>query len=132
MNRALLLLLFLAVSAHPQLSPAVSRTSEFQNDDISLVLRTLARQGRFELSIAGKITGTVTLRADNMTPREVFDLVVATKHLVVNERDGILYVSTKTLAPTTILITVLVVVLAVAAPFRVVPFIVRGSTHFQK
>ena len=91
MSRALLLLLSFAVLAHAQVSPGVPVT-DFQDDDISLVLRTLARQGNFEIIIASKTTGTVTLRAENKTPREVFDLVVAAKNLVVNERDGILYV----------------------------------------
>ena len=127
MNRALLLLLSLAVLAHAQVSPGVSVT-EFQHDDVSLVLRTLARQGNFEIKIASNISGTVTLRADDKTPREVFDMIAATKHLVVNERDGILYVRTDRSAP----ITVLVLALAVAALFVWFRFFCVAPTPFPK
>jgi hypothetical protein len=90
MNRALLLLLSFAVSVQAQVSPGVP-AYEFSGDDISLVLRVLARHGNFKISIASEITGTVTVRVENKTPREVFDMITANKHLVVNERDGILY-----------------------------------------
>ena len=96
MNRALLLLLSFAVLAHAQVPLGVP-ISEFQNDDISLVLRTLARQGNFKVIIASETTGTVTQRVYNKTPREVFDIIAATKNLDVNERDGILYVRTNLL-----------------------------------
>ncbi|MDB6172480.1 MAG: Type and secretion system protein [Chthoniobacteraceae bacterium] len=93
MNQLLLLLLFFAVSAHAQLSPGVSRLYDFQDDDISVALRALALQGNIKLIIASEISGKVTLRVDDKTPCEVFDMIAATKHLVINERDGILYVS---------------------------------------
>jgi hypothetical protein len=92
-NRALLLLLFFAFSAHAQLSPEVVPIYSFEGDDISLVLRTLARHGNIQLIITSKLTGTVTLRVDNKTPREVIDIIATTRHLVVNEHDGILYIS---------------------------------------
>ncbi len=95
MNRALLLLLSFAASALAQVSPGARGLYDFKDDDISLALRVLARQGNFEIIIASKITGTVTLRVDKKTSREVFDMIAATKHLVVTERDGILYVRTK-------------------------------------
>jgi len=93
MNRALLFLLSFAVSAHAQLSPAVSGLYDFQDDDISLVFLVLARQGNIKLIIASKLTGTVTMRVENKTPREMIDIIATTKNLVVNERDGILYIS---------------------------------------
>ncbi|MES2571909.1 MAG: hypothetical protein V4710_17875 [Verrucomicrobiota bacterium] len=93
MIRALLLLLSFAILAHAQVSPKVSSAYDFQDDDISIALRALARQGDFKLIIESKITGKVTLRVYDKTAREVFDMIVATKKLVVHERDGILYVS---------------------------------------
>ena len=117
MNRALLLLLSFAVLAHAQVSPKLPDDYGYRNDDTSLVLRTLARLGNFEIIIASDVTGTVTLDAYNKTPREVFDIVVATKHLVVNKRDGILYVRHKSSTPPALLVTVLVLVLGVAVLF---------------
>lgn len=92
MNRALLLLLSFAVSTYAQDSLLGRRLTEFQDDDITLVLRTLARQENIKLVVAGELTGTVTLRAENKTSREVFDMIADAKNLVVNERDGVLYV----------------------------------------
>lgn len=131
MKRALLLLLSFVVLAHAQVSPG-GPVTDFQDDDIPLVLRTLARQGNFEIIIASNIAGTVTLRADNKTPREVFDMVAAIKHLAVNERDGILYVSTKSSAPAALLITVPVLVLTVAALFVWFRFFSVARTHSPK
>lgn len=96
MNRALLLLLSFAASTLAQVSPGFRGLYDFQDDDIALVLHTLARQGNIKLII----TSTVTLRVENKTPREVIDIIAASKNLVVNQRDGILYISTKSTAPT--------------------------------
>ncbi len=98
MNRALVLLLAFAISAQAQVSPVYRWLYDFQDDDVSLALRVLARQGNFKVIIAGKISGTVTLRVDQKTPREVFDLIVARKHLAIDQRDGVLYVRTRSLA----------------------------------
>jgi type II secretory pathway component GspD/PulD (secretin) len=102
-NRALLLLLSFAVSGYAQLSQAASGVYDFQRDDISLALRVLARQGNIKLVITSKVTGTVTLRVNHKTPREVIDMIATAKNLVVDEHDGILYVS--------------------SAPFRIPPIV---------
>ena len=81
-----------ATAASPDPAARVIPLCSFEGDDISVVLRALARQGNIQLSIASKLTGSVTLRVENKTPREIIDMIATTKHLVVNERDGILYV----------------------------------------
>lgn len=81
-----------ATAAGPAPASKVIPLCSFEGDDISVVLRVLARQGNIKLSIASKLTGSVTLRVENKTPREIIDMIAAAKHLVVNERDGILYV----------------------------------------
>ena len=106
MNRRIPILFALVALAGCERQPTTAQVSpgvpinDYQDDDISLVLRTLARQGNFEIILASNITGTVTLRVYNKTPREVFDMISATKNLVVNQRDGVLYVSTKSSVPT--------------------------------
>ena len=86
-----------AIAAGPAPAPKVIPLCSFEGDDISVVLRALARQGNIKLSIASKLTGSVTLRVENKTPREIIDMIATAKHLVVTERDGTLYV--RPLAP---------------------------------
>ena len=48
-----------------------SHVSEFQGDDVSLVLRTLARQAKMNVVVSPAVTGVITLRVENKTPSEV-------------------------------------------------------------
>ena len=100
MNRALPFLVSFALSACAQPPTEVWGLTDFQNDDLSLVLRTLARQGHLKLIIPRKLTGAVTLRIANKTPREIIDLIAASKNLALTEHDGILYVRAKCSAST--------------------------------
>ena len=84
-----------AIAAGPVPASRVIPLCSFEGDDISVVLRVLARMGNIQLSIASKLTGSVTLRVENKTPREIIDMIATAKHLVVKERDGILYVRPK-------------------------------------
>ncbi len=52
---------------------------EYQADEIGLVLRTLARQARMNVIIRPEVQGTVTLRIEDKTPREVFHIIVEGK-----------------------------------------------------
>ena len=84
-----------AIAADRAPASKVIPLCSFEGDDISVVLRVLARQGNIHLSIASKLTGSVTLRVENKNPREIIDMIATTKHLVLNERDGILFVRPK-------------------------------------
>jgi len=64
---------------------------EFQGDDISVVLRTLARRANLNLVVGDQIKGTVNMRVQNTTPREAIDRIVKSNGLVLVEKDGILY-----------------------------------------
>lgn len=75
MNRVLLLLLIFACSTYAEDASLTRGVYEFQNDDVSLVLRVLARHGDIKLVITSKLSGTVSLRTDGKTARETFDLV---------------------------------------------------------
>jgi len=68
---------------------------EYQSDDISLVLRTLARQAKINIVIDNRISGTVMMRLEDKTPREAIDIVATAKELIVDKRDGIFYVRPK-------------------------------------
>jgi type IV pilus secretin PilQ/predicted competence protein len=75
-------------------SPTASRTNEFQGDDITLVLRTLARQARMNIVVSDKVQGTVTLRLEDKTPREAIEVIVAAKGLVMDELNGVFFIKT--------------------------------------
>jgi hypothetical protein len=71
------------------------RLAEFQADEIGLVLRTLARQARINLVVSEAVQGTVTLRLESKTPREAIDVIAAVKGLILDEKDGVLFVKTR-------------------------------------
>jgi type IV pilus secretin PilQ/predicted competence protein len=80
------------------LAPSAARTSDFQGDEISLVLRTLARQAHINLSISDKVStaaGTVTMRIEDKTPKETIEAIVTSKGLVMDEQGGIFYIKTQ-------------------------------------
>ena len=71
------------------------RVSEFQGDEIGLVLRTLARQANINVIVSAQVTGTVTLRLTDKTPREVIDVIADSNGLIVEERKGVTYIKTQ-------------------------------------
>ena len=72
-----------------------SRVSEFQGDDVSLVLRTLARQAKMNVVVSPAVTGTITLRVENKTPAEVLRIICQANGLVMDELEGVTYVKTQ-------------------------------------
>jgi type II secretory pathway component GspD/PulD (secretin) len=69
--------------------------SEFQGDEIGLVLRTLARQANMSINLSQQVQGTVTLRVLNKTPREVIDIIAEGSNLIVEDRKGVTWIKTK-------------------------------------
>jgi len=89
-------------SAVPGIAPGIgtidmsgSRVSEFQGDDISLVLRTLARQAKMNVVVSPAVQGQVTLRVENRTPAEVIRIICQSNGLVVDELEGVSYIKTQ-------------------------------------
>ncbi|MEO8353489.1 MAG: secretin N-terminal domain-containing protein, partial [Chthoniobacteraceae bacterium] len=80
------------------LAPTAGRLNEFQGDDISLVLRTLARQAEMNIVVSDKVAaaaGTVTMRIQDKTPREAIEVIIAAKGLVMDELNGVYFVKTQ-------------------------------------
>ena len=71
------------------------RVSEFQGDDVSLVLRTLARQAKMNVVVSPAVTGTITLRVENKTPAEVLRIICQANGLIMDELEGVVYVKTQ-------------------------------------
>lgn len=86
-----------AVPPPPSFDPAApaGRVSEFQGDEIGLVLRTLARQANMNVIVSSAIVGTVTLRLIDKTPREVIEVIADSNALIMEERKGVTYIMTQ-------------------------------------
>jgi type IV pilus assembly protein PilQ len=72
-----------------------SRVSEFQGDDVALVLRTLARQAKMNVVVSPAVTGQITLRVENKTPSEVMHIICQANGLIIDEMEGVAYVKTQ-------------------------------------
>ncbi len=80
-------------------SAGSGRINEFQGDDVSLVLRTLARQTGANLVVSDRVAkegGTVTMRLENKTPMEAIEIIVLSKGLIMDEVNGIYFIKTAT------------------------------------
>ncbi len=64
---------------------------EFQGDDISVAVRSLARRAKLNIVVGDQVRGTVTARIENKTPREAIEIIAQSKDLILDEKDGILY-----------------------------------------
>jgi type IV pilus assembly protein PilQ len=79
----------------------VSRSlNEFQGDDVSQVLRLLARQAKINLVISDKVDQAqpplkVTMRLENKTPIEAIKIISTSKGLITDVVDDVYYVKTK-------------------------------------
>ena len=88
-------------AAAPGTAPALgtldlsnSHVSEFQGDDVSLVLRTLARQAKINVVVSPAVTGQITLRVENKTPAEVIRIICQANGLIMDEMESVTYVKT--------------------------------------
>ncbi len=88
-------------------NPVVERTSaitpiyEFQADDISVALRSIARGAELNMVVSDQVVGTVTMKIENRTPREAIAIIASVKELIVDEVKGVLYVRPKNPPPPT-------------------------------
>jgi type IV pilus secretin PilQ/predicted competence protein len=69
---------------------------EFQGDDIGQVLRLLARQSKINLVVSEAVTGTVTMRLEDVTALQAIGIIVKAKGLFMDKIEGVYYVKTAT------------------------------------
>ena len=72
-----------------------SRVTEFQGDEVALVLRTLGRQAKMSVVVSPAVQGQITLRVENKTPAEVIRIICQANGLVIDELDGVSYIKTQ-------------------------------------
>jgi type IV pilus assembly protein PilQ len=69
---------------------------EFQGDEIGQVLRLLARQAKVNLVVSEAVTGTVTMRLEDVTALQAISIIIKAKGLFMDKIDGVYYVKTAT------------------------------------
>jgi type IV pilus secretin PilQ/predicted competence protein len=76
---------------------------EFQGDDVGQVLRLLARQAKVNMVVSDAVTGTVTMRLEDVTALQAISIIVKAKGLFMDKIDNVYYIKTpaeKTAEPT--------------------------------
>src|SRR5438067_7143341 len=76
---------------------------DFQGDDVGQVLRLLARQAKINMVVSDQVTGTVTMRLEDVTALQAIAIIVKAKGLFMDQIDHVYYIKTpaeKTAEPT--------------------------------
>ena len=76
---------------------------EFQGDDVGQVLRLLARQAKINMVVSDQVTGTVTMRLEDVTALQAIAIITKAKGLFMDQIDHVYYIKTpaeKTAEPT--------------------------------
>src|SRR5881392_4517781 len=76
---------------------------EFQGDDVGQVLRLLARQAKINMVVSDQVTGTVTMRLEDVTALQAIAIIVKAKGHFMDQIDHVYYIKTaaeKTAEPT--------------------------------
>jgi type IV pilus secretin PilQ/predicted competence protein len=67
---------------------------EFQGDDVGQVLRLLARQAKINVVVSEAVTGTVTMRLEDVTALQAISVIVKAKGLFMDKIDTVYYIKT--------------------------------------
>ena len=67
---------------------------EFQGDDVGQVLRLLARQAKVNMVVSEAVTGTVTMRLEDVTALQAIAIIVKAKSLFMDQIDKVYYIKT--------------------------------------
>lgn len=67
---------------------------EFQGDDVGQVLRLLARQAKINMVVSEAVTGTVTMRLEDVTALQAISVIVKAKGLFMDKIETVYYIKT--------------------------------------
>src|SRR5712691_6481605 len=67
---------------------------EFQGDDVGQVLRLLARQAKINMVVSEAVTGTVTMRLEDVTALQAIAIIVKAKNLFMDKIDHVYHIKT--------------------------------------
>ena len=83
-----------APTTNPAIESGGPGVREFQGDDIGQVLRLLARQAKINVVVSDAVTGTVTMRLEDVTALQAIAIIVKAKGLVMDKIDEVYYIKT--------------------------------------
>jgi hypothetical protein len=75
-------------------APQQRRVFEVDGDDLATTLRALGREAQMDLFIHADVKGTVNLRLEDKTAREVIEVIVQANELLIDEVNGVHFVQT--------------------------------------
>jgi len=67
---------------------------DFQGDEITTVLRLLARQAGINIMVSDQITGAINMRVENLTPLEAIRVIVEAKGLDMAQSNNVYFIKT--------------------------------------
>jgi type IV pilus assembly protein PilQ len=67
---------------------------EFQGDEVGQVLRLLARQAKINMVVSEAVTGTVTMRLEDVTALQAMSIIVKAKGLFMDKIENVYYIKT--------------------------------------
>ncbi len=79
----------------PPVDVNAPKVSEFQGDEISLVIRSLARQAGMNVVVSPQVTGLITLRVEGKPPADVIRIICQANGLIIDELEGVSYIKTQ-------------------------------------
>ena len=82
------------VEPPPVANPNARTVRDFQGDEVSTVLRLLARQAGVNIMVSDQITGNINMRVENMTPLEAIRVIVEAKGLDISQSNNVYFIKT--------------------------------------
>lgn len=82
------------VEGDPATESGGAGVREFQGDDVGQVLRLLARQAKINMVVSEAVTGTVTMRLEDVTALQAVGIIVKAKGLFMDKVDDVYYIKT--------------------------------------
>lgn len=78
----------------PVANPNARAVRDFQGEEITMVLRLLARQAGINIIVSDLITGTINMRVENLTPMETIRVIVDAKGLDLSQTNNVYFIKT--------------------------------------
>ncbi len=78
----------------PAANPNARTVRDFQGEDISMVLRLLARQAGINIVVSDAVAGSINMRVENLTPMEAIKVIVEAKGLDLSQSNNVYFIKT--------------------------------------
>jgi type IV pilus assembly protein PilQ len=78
----------------PDANAGGAKAREFQGDDVGQVLRLLARQAKISLVVSAQVTGTISMRLEDVTALQAIQVICQAQNYDLTQTGGVYYVKT--------------------------------------